>query len=353
AIDNLHHLPCCTRQLLSTDMLTTTATVLALLATVSGPCLGASLQGTETRIGNISDVRYLLWTRENSGDWAYYHLHHRDEASLHDSPFQADRPTYFIVHGFQSDGLLDWILEAKTDILEQYDGNIFSVDWAKLCPLPFYIQAVENVYKVGHLTADFIDWLHEETGLAPSQVEVVGHSLGAHVSGITGKSLRSGKLARITGMDPAGPLFHNQTGDYILQPSDADFVDIIHTNAGYVDFGEIGFEKPLGDVDFFVNGGSHQAGCDPNVIGGDFLDLFTSCSHSRSHMYWVESITAMRPDPTFNSWPCDSWEEFENGLCPSCGQGCLDMGFHMDRNLKGIYYLATHWYKPFAKGDDQ
>lgn len=33
-------------------------------------------------------------------------------------------------------------------------------------------------------------------------------------------------------MDPAGPLFENQTNSGRLDPSDADFVQIIHSNGG-------------------------------------------------------------------------------------------------------------------------
>ena len=56
--------------------------------------------------------------------------------------------------------------------------------------------------------------------------------------------------------------------------TDADFVDIIHTNGNEKQKGSIagltqdsygrGFFDPLGDVDFYVNGGGPvQAGCNP------------------------------------------------------------------------------------------
>ena len=46
-----------------------------------------------------------------------------------------------------------------------------------------------------------------------------------------------------------------------LEPTDADFVDVIHTmgKAGPImDFGTL---KPLGHADFYANGGAMQPGC--------------------------------------------------------------------------------------------
>ena len=65
-------------------------------------------------------------------------------------------------------------------------------------------------------------------------------------------------------MDPAGPLFDDTDIDSSsgLQPSDADWVDVIHT-AGkdhlIMDYGTL---KAMGDVDFYPNDGGLQPGCD-------------------------------------------------------------------------------------------
>jgi len=49
-----------------------------------------------------------------------------------------------------------------------------------------------------------------------------GFSLGAHVSGFTGAELKT--LRRITGLDPAGPLFEGAHIAARLDESDAMFV---------------------------------------------------------------------------------------------------------------------------------
>lgn len=63
---------------------------------------------------------------------------------------------------------------------------------------------------------------------------LIGHSLGSHISGYAGEHLKSsgyGKLGRISGLDPAEPLFQSMPEFVRLDPSDAEFVDVIHTDA--------------------------------------------------------------------------------------------------------------------------
>jgi hypothetical protein len=59
-----------------------------------------------------------------------------------------------------------------------------------------------------------------------------------------------------TGLDPALPLFATLKDAWKLDAADADFVDVIHTNAGV--FGKI---EVSGHADFYVNGGSFQPAC--------------------------------------------------------------------------------------------
>lgn len=66
-------------------------------------------------------------------------------------------------------------------------------------------------------------------------IHIIGHSLGAHIAGFAGKmyeKLTKTKIARITGLDPAGPCFYFEAPDDKLSQGDAVFIDVIHSNAG-------------------------------------------------------------------------------------------------------------------------
>lgn len=78
-----------------------------------------------------------------------------------------------------------------------------------------------------------------------SKITLVGHSLGAHIAGIAGKQVykRTGQLlSRITALDPAGPCFSNIHVDGKLVKSDANYVDVIHTNGGM-----LGLKESMGN----------------------------------------------------------------------------------------------------------
>ena len=63
-------------------------------------------------------------------------------------------------------------------------------------------------------------------------------------------------------LDPASPYFENKHVDRRVDPSDADFVDVIHTDGRTVIINGFGTVQPMGHIDFFPNGGYHQVGCE-------------------------------------------------------------------------------------------
>jgi hypothetical protein len=59
-------------------------------------------------------------------------------------------------------------------------------------------------------------------------------------------------------------LFTLNDTDARLDTTDAEFVDIIHTNGGTLIHDQQGFLSPIGHVDFYPNGGQFQPGCTAN-----------------------------------------------------------------------------------------
>lgn len=76
----------------------------------------------------------------------------------------------------------------------------------------------------------------------------------------------------MTGLDPAGPLFESQDPRARLDEQDAQFVDVIHSNGEQLLLGGLGSWQPMGDVDFYPNGGRMQSGCS-NIFLGAVTDI--------------------------------------------------------------------------------
>lgn len=74
-----------------------------------------------------------------------------------------------------------------------------------------------------------------------------------------GKKVRTGKIRKIIGLDPATPLFSLNKPDERLDSHDAIYVETIQTS-------KLGFFDPLGTVSFYPNGGRSQPGCGWDIV---------------------------------------------------------------------------------------
>ena len=147
--------------------------------------------------------------------------------------FNSTRPTKIIVHGFIDNGFVQWVQDMSEALLEYGDFNVVAVDWGGGSG-SLYSQSAANTRLVGLEIAHFIENLVAKMGARAEDFHVIGHSLGAHIAGYCGESVIKrglGKLGRISGLDPAEPLFQSMPEFVRLDPSDAGFVDVIHTDA--------------------------------------------------------------------------------------------------------------------------
>ena len=136
-------------------------------------------------------------------------------------------------------------------------------------------------------------------------LHLVGHSLGAHVAGFMAKKVASlglGKVPRLTGLDPAYPFFELAGPEGRVDKTDAELVQIVHTNSGWLWEGCLSFkvntcsalfcmelwsplpQEPLGHVDFYPAGGSHQPGCTDIInVDNPLIDLLKVRHGDPSH----------------------------------------------------------------------
>jgi len=270
------------------------------------------------------NTRFYLHTRDEKAEEQDVRLVAGDPSGLQQTTFAPSRPTKLVIHGFTDSGSNDWVKELSQELLAFGDYNVIRVDWGDGAGL-MYSQAVANTRVVGLEIGYLINWLADEYGLQRGMVHLIGHSLGAHISGYAGEQIEG--LGRISGMDPAGPEYTGTLPKVRLDETDALFVDNIHTDSEPIYKLGAGTSQPMGHLDFYPNGGYNQPGCEILSSGTSFL----SCSHSRAVELYTDSI---RSSCNFLSYECSSYEEFQLGNCASCGDDnshCASMGFHADQ----------------------
>ncbi|XP_032672754.1 uncharacterized protein LOC116844814 [Odontomachus brunneus] len=267
-------------------------------------------------------------------------------------------PTKVIVHGFGSNCNHLWVYDMRSALMNIQDCNLVCVDWGPGSAVPNYVRAAANTRLVGRQLAKLIRSLN----VPLEKVHMIGFSLGAHVAGFAGAEL--GNVSRITGLDPAGPLFESQDPMVRLDATDANFVDVIHSNGEQLLLGGLGSWQPMGHVDYYPNGGKMQSGCS-NIFFGAVTDIIWSsdvegkslCNHRRAYKFFTESVN---PKCRFPAFPCDNgYEGLLKGDCFPCNANdadrpCGEMGFYSNESpARGRLYLMTRDEEPFCADQHQ
>lgn len=211
------------------------------------------------------------------------------------------------------------------------DFNVISVDWSRGAGVG-YVLARMSVNSIGAVVAAFVDSLRDNAGLRLSDLTVIGHSLGAHVAGITGKRITNGTIECIVGLDPALPLFPKILSSERLSANDANYVQIVTTNSG-----NYGYDEPIGHASFYPNWGNNQPRCNED----------DSCSHSRAVDYFVESV---RHPGTLIGTQCAGYRSIVLKLCSPMGKSQQLGGEPLNSAAKGVYYLKTNGMAPWGQG---
>ncbi|NXX48647.1 LIPH Lipase, partial [Tricholaema leucomelas] len=269
--------------------------------------IGNALMGTDLK------VKLLLYTRQNPSCAEEL----KSAASVH---LDVAKKTTFIIHGYRLTGSAPrWLPDLLQLLLSAEDMNIILVDWNRGATTLNYSTASRNCRKVAETLKKLIDEMLTD-GASLGSFHMIGVSLGAHISGFVGQMF-AGALGRITGLDPAGPLYRGKPPGERLDPTDAQFVDVIHS-----DTDGLGYREALGHIDFYPNGGADQPGCPPTLFSG--LQYF-KCDHQRSVLLFMASL---RQSCNITAYPCDSYRNYRNAKCTSCQAfwplPCPILGYH-------------------------
>ncbi|XP_071505644.1 pancreatic triacylglycerol lipase-like [Diadema antillarum] len=300
-------------------------------------------------------TQFRLNTRENSNMKNWEELSTYDVSTLSGSTFKGYRDTKIILHGFTQGANVDWMEEMATAFLTVGDYNVIRVDWRDGA-LDLYGISTANTRIVGAEISLLIDLLKVEFGVDASSFHIIGHSLGAHASGYAGERQTDPQVARITGLDPAGPYFEGTDTIVRLDPTDATFVDIIHSDTDPVYTLGYGMYAACGHMDFYPNEGRAQPGCDQSFFefvgseGGlwDGTTQFVACNHLRAIEYFIESIYASATCE-FVATKCGYGESNEYGLCFG-DRNTARMGFYsvQDRADGNTYQITTRSSSDFC-----
>lgn len=191
-----------------------------------------------------TETYFYLFTKKNPVDPVKLEL--EDFDTVLKSNFDADKPTKVIIHGYFNNRFSPVNTEITAAYLANYDVNVIVVDWSAGANNLFYNIAAGRTKGVAVTVAQFLDQLLDADPKMWEQLTVVGHSLGAHTAGLVGKYVTSGKIGKIVGLDPAGPLFRTVGFTSRLHRTDATFVEVVHTN-----WRLLGILQALGTVDYY------------------------------------------------------------------------------------------------------
>nr|AIY34732.1 lipase 3b [Lygus lineolaris] len=273
---------------------------------------------------------FQLYTRDNPTKPWDFELN--DLTYMNFGPFNHSKPTKILTHGWNCYWGSAYNILMKNALLIGGDVNVIVVSWDLSSTLG-YFGAKKYVPTAGRVVALMIDLLVEQSGLRLEDAHVIGHSLGAHVAGIAGMYITTGRLPRVTGLDPAGP-FYSKGDEMRISKNSAEFVDIIHT-AKWIE----GIHDEVGHVDFYPNGGyPFQPGCGWDIAGFR--------SHRRA--YWLFASSVLNPGG-FLAVQCDNWHNFKNGKCK--GNNVTEMGQNVSPKARGKYFLRTGSKMPYALGE--
>ncbi|XP_021961516.1 pancreatic triacylglycerol lipase [Folsomia candida] len=274
-----------------------------------------------------------------------------DTNSLKASKLKKGRPTTLLIDGFLSSYPSNMSVTLMESLVGENWGksqtNVIVLDWGSMSgghspllagnlPYAMYVLApivAANVPPVGVRVAEFVEFLRVNKRIERKNVHIIGHSMGAHIAGNAGKysNVVYTPIGRLTGLDPANA--DTYPTSLVLYKTDADLVDLYHTNRGGLGEARTG----SGDLDVYINGGNNQPGC-------NFVEIVPGyCSHSYSWKFYAATISGLK-----FGCPCSTTDPAASPTCfcnPSCNDFCwwkmASFGHYVFPRTTGSYHVTV------------
>ena len=338
-------------------------------------------------------TRFLLYSSWSPNETKYlFDLNYNNQTSLDAFPSKRCSELVLIIHGWSSSAEASNSELLKDSILKnKKDSCVIGVDWRKgadsvslraiisdILHSTVYANQAVNTIVVGRQTAFLLFRLVTEGKVKAQNIHIIGHSLGAQIAHFAGsyytelvERLRSNqlpddvmskvevyeipsKVGRITGLDPAAPLFDGYPGSY-LNKEDASFVDVIHTSIVpgngelrpvIITDPPLGTRQSVAHVDFYPNGGFAPQ---PECLKLNELHN-VACSHNRAWLYMTESYDRSISRDNFKSVSCESYDMIDKCMKKADESEFGSMGKDAERSSgRGIQFLRYSTSKGLLK----
>ncbi|KAH8244686.1 hypothetical protein KR032_004733, partial [Drosophila birchii] len=251
-----------------------------------------------------------------------------NERKFKNAGFNASLPTRLMIHGWMSQSRGSFNRDVKNAYLAKGEYNVIVADWSASSANINYFSVVKLIETFGAQLAQFTRNLNRQFGADFDSIYFIGHSLGAQIAGSAGKRLSPDKINTIFALDPAGPKFRHRSAEFRIDPTDAKYVESMHTSANF------GFRRPTGSATFYPNYGAYQRSC-----------YYLGCSHIRSYQMFAESINS-----PLGFWGTPCVRENGKWQCDQSKRQSIRMAGEPSVHKEGIFYVKTSSSDPFALG---
>ncbi|EDV92569.1 GH18764 [Drosophila grimshawi] len=306
----------------------------------------ANLNQSGKPVSQASLLQYDLYTPFNPQQRQL--MRPGDVSMLKSSYFNSKWPVRVLIHGWTGKSTNCYNAAIKDAYLSRGNINVIIIDWSRQSLDLNYARVSKQLPSIAASVAKFLRFLHDNTGVPYEHIYLVGHSAGSHLAGLIGKRFGASRLGAIFALDPAGLTQLELGPTDRLSPTDALYVESIHTDLKLLGNPH---GNALSQAAIFVNWGRGQPQC-PNATA---TELDVACDHFSSTFYFAQSV---RRPQLFGVLRCSSLTSALTATC-RCSNNALTcaadgyMGGEPAVPKRGIYYLSTQRQPPFGTADGQ